>query len=71
LAAQNKKLWLKPELTILVRNTPEESVLYSCKVGPSVAAPFTFADGCMQFNSSGGCEPGADCCCSCHKGTPS
>jgi hypothetical protein len=33
-----KKTWLKPELLVLVRNNPEESVLFACKGGSADGA---------------------------------
>lgn len=29
-----KKVWIKPEMTVIVRNMPEEAVLSGCKNGP-------------------------------------
>lgn len=31
---QQKKPWHQPELIVLMRGTPEESVLLGCKAGP-------------------------------------
>lgn len=31
-----KKTWMKPELSVLVRSRPEESVLAACKTGGSL-----------------------------------
>lgn len=30
-SATDKRPWDKPQLTVMVRNTPEEAVLYGCK----------------------------------------
>jgi hypothetical protein len=35
-----KKIWKKPELVVLVRSRPEESVLEHCKSG-ATAGPYT------------------------------
>jgi hypothetical protein len=63
MAAQNKKLWQKPELTILVRNTPAESVLLSCKTNVMEGQHSTYF-GCMKTSP---CPPDQTepCCCSC------
>jgi hypothetical protein len=63
--AQNKKIWQRPELTILVRNTPEESVLATCKEGSIPAAPQTSDIGCKTRPVF--CEPDEFCCCGCNK----
>ena len=70
LAAQTKKLWKKPELIVLTRNTPEESVLWFCKVAVGGGHPFNYADGCQQ-KMDGVCAPGSQCCCTCQSGSPS
>jgi len=37
-----KKLWEKPELVVLVRARPEESVLQACKIpGKALPGPYT------------------------------
>jgi len=33
-----KKVWTKPEMTVIVRNMPEEAVLSGCKNGPIYTA---------------------------------
>jgi len=52
-----KKKWEKPELIILVRNQPEESVLNSCKTGwyGIQGADMTY-DMCVDFMSSVKCN---------------
>lgn len=55
----NKKHWNSPQLIILTRVSPEESVLTECKfIGADVAGvngPNTyFKDGCNE-NASGNC----------------
>jgi hypothetical protein len=41
-----KKLWQKPELTVLVRNKPEEAVLEGCKTDVEIAGSIVLATGC-------------------------
>lgn len=45
-----RRVWSKPELTVLVRSGPEEAVLASCK-GNGVGTPSagTRFDGCWSF----------------------
>jgi len=55
---QSKKEWTKPELTVLVRNNPEEQVLTGCKLWPET--------GSGQDDSAGQCRRyfiscGTDC----------
>ena len=33
---KNKKKWLQPQLTVLVRRKPEEGILDGCKTAPPV-----------------------------------
>ena len=47
--------WKKPELVVLTRSTPEESVLTGCKN----LAPFTGPDSAVGSCAQVGC--GADC----------
>ncbi len=43
---QPKKPWTEPELIVIVRNKPEESVLAGCKVNPGDDGPATAANAC-------------------------
>jgi hypothetical protein len=45
-----KKLWKKPELVVLVRARPEESVLQACKIPNSVSInpDYNFAGYCKD-----------------------
>lgn len=47
-----KKSWHKPELTILVRNKPEETVLLSCKTMSSATGYLNMASRCAWFNKT-------------------
>ena len=52
-----KKIWKKPELVVLVRNRPEESVLTHCKAGVSPSNPSTqHNDTCFMPGSQQGGE---------------
>jgi hypothetical protein len=42
-----KKEWQMPELIVLVRSKPEESVLVGCKHFPTDRGPATAVNGCM------------------------
>jgi hypothetical protein len=47
----DKKNWVKPELTVLVRNRPEEQVLAACKAllgGQSASNPGSTNNNCIQ-----------------------
>ena len=56
-----KKIWVKPELVILVRNQPEESVLQACKSNwHAVKGPEMAYDMCLDFMSSINCNSLAD-----------
>jgi hypothetical protein len=49
---ESKKVWVEPELIVLVRNKPEEAVLEGCKA--SVGAGTWFANnGCYEVLSCG------------------
>ena len=55
------KEWKKPELTILVRNKPEEAVLSSCKQGDGYGGaavdPTEAHEGCTADDEfCGGCD---------------
>jgi hypothetical protein len=45
-----KKVWQEPQLTVLSRGTPEESVLSHCKIIGTLVlgAIATFQDGCNE-----------------------
>ena len=47
-----KKVWVKPEMTILVRNKPEEAVLSACKF-KSIGGPSLMN---CKNNASGPCS---------------
>ena len=49
---EEKKLWVKPQLIILGRGTPDENVLTGCKTGV----------GGIQGASTGNCAPGGIPC---------
>jgi hypothetical protein len=49
----NKKNWIKPQLIVLTRGTPEESVLVHCKrIGDKSGAP--------SSEAQVGCDAGAN-----------
>lgn len=58
---KHPKQWIKPELTILIRSNPEESVLMTCKESggatPGSGAGLS-ASGCFIFMV--GCDPCSD-----------
>jgi len=56
-----KKVWNKPELVVLYRGKPEESVLFHCKhKNMPVAAPAAFHDDCNnQVKTITSCTCGA------------
>jgi len=43
-----KKNWDKPELTVLVRNKPEEQVLQACKTAGNPSGNAGMDNDCMQ-----------------------
>ena len=49
-----KKLWIKPELTVLVRRKPEEGILQACK-GYSQTGADNYFDGCWVVSTCWGC----------------
>ena len=57
-----KKSWEKPQLIVLARGTPEESVLQHCKrIGNTTPVPYSQATGqtgCDQLNpgNCGACQ---------------
>lgn len=46
------KAWKKPELIIIVRNHPQETVLLSCKTG-ELHMPGPAGNECIQNNGNG------------------
>lgn len=49
-----KKVWEKPELVVLVRARPEESVLEPCKIpGHSIAGPGSGENICKADDAQG------------------
>jgi len=46
---KNKKKWLQPQLTVLVRRKPEEGILATCKVGPTGGGPNELDWGCIEW----------------------
>jgi len=51
-----KKVWEKPELVVLVRGKPEESVLASCKGGGVIAAVITGKGSCYVLDTCSKCS---------------
>jgi hypothetical protein len=49
-----KKVWKKPELVVLYRGKPEESVLQNCK-GGATTGPVSFFSGCNTIESNSAC----------------
>jgi hypothetical protein len=53
-----KQMWTRPELTVLVRNRPEEAVLTACKLsgggaaGPAAGNCAKPAPGCIDLGTS-------------------
>jgi hypothetical protein len=47
--------WRKPELIVLVRSKPEESVLNACK-GGSTTGPSAYKTYCHVFSDCGSCS---------------
>jgi uncharacterized Fe-S cluster protein YjdI len=56
------KPWIQPELTILVRNKPEEAVLTACKetIAAPSSGPLSFDVGCNISFIPGLCDPCSD-----------
>ena len=52
---ESKKVWVEPELIVLVRSKPEEAVLISCKASWGVIGPF-FMDNSCSPQGWGGCS---------------
>lgn len=57
-----KKKWKKPELIVLVRSRPEESVLAICKTGGETIPPHEAAvlQGCSYTEGCAHCERSQD-----------
>jgi hypothetical protein len=53
-----KKIWEKPNLVVLTRNRPEESVLTHCKLGntPIGGGPEGHVNGCHDGSCSTNCD---------------
>jgi hypothetical protein len=47
-----KKLWQKPELIVLVRSRPDEAVLETCKSSGRTTGESHYKNNCMKENSS-------------------
>lgn len=43
-----KKSWIEPELIAIVRNKPEEAVLWTCKGSPATVTPNNYAGFCSD-----------------------
>ena len=43
-----KKVWVEPELLVLVRNKPEEAMLVTCKGIPMPGGSGSSVDNCME-----------------------
>jgi hypothetical protein len=52
---ENKKLWQKPELVIIIKNTPEESVLGTCKTQVQ-QGPNTGQTSCLNAGGAASCQ---------------
>jgi len=52
-----KKTWVMPELIVLVRSKPEETVLSTCKYNP-ITGPSSYNNGCSILNP---CTPDSWC----------
>jgi hypothetical protein len=52
-----KKAWVKPELVIMVRNKPEETILTACKRSGSNNPPGFIDGGCQTFPDDPQCTP--------------
>ena len=52
---KNKKKWLQPQLTVLVRRKPEEGILDGCKTAPLGCGNTALHDRCSR-RPSGECE---------------
>jgi hypothetical protein len=62
-----KKTWETPKLIVLVRNNPQEAVLFYCKAAPSLVAlvavinPTAFQMGCTQLSAPANTPQCASC----------
>ena len=52
-----KKTWLTPQLVELVRGTPEEAVLTTCKSVEAGTNPHGSFSGCRSVPAGAGCGP--------------
>ena len=54
----DKKVWKRPEMTVLVRSKPEEAVLIACKAGTFTTSidPNTSFSGCYFDVPVAGCQ---------------
>ena len=53
---KSQKVWVKPELIILVRSKPEEAVLAACKGGGFIGPNYSDHTGCaLEFGSCIAC----------------
>ena len=50
-----KRAWQTPELTVLVRNRPEEAVLAACKFTGTSTLPIESHNGCKQGRNKPQC----------------
>ena len=48
--------WIKPELTILVRNKPEENILSNCKTDSIPSGSNSADSACLITGCGGDCE---------------
>ena len=51
MTSQTKKIWSKPELIVLVRGKPEESVLSAGKINGQVGPAQQIVAACGRFSS--------------------
>ena len=52
---ESKKVWVEPELIVLVRHKPEEAVLFACKAQTSGDGAEASNDGCREVSACGMC----------------
>jgi hypothetical protein len=51
-----KKNWVKPDLTVLVRHKPEEAVLDNCKTGTTPGPSYTHVGCHFVYVPCGDCQ---------------
>ena len=56
-----KKLWEKPNLVVLIRSRPEESVLVHCKLGYTGGGPDSRVQGCHAATSCNTMDDSGNC----------